>query len=181
MTPTARRRSNLRAGTSAPQAYRIVRCTVRCPLEASLRAIEPALLAKDQNAALPFASSTSLVALRNGKIDRPRVRAASRKSVREERSPRLSSLLLRSVPLAATATITARRSAQGRLVEKLPSVAFLPHARSGRTLEIRGGDQSPAGEINLSHKLPESSRRPGVAVSRGGYRPRRGRGERVLA
>lgn len=35
------------------------------------------------------------------------------------------------------------------------------------SLEIRGDDQSPVGEINLTHKLPGSSRRPGAAVSTG--------------
>lgn len=34
-------------------------------------------------------------------------------------------------------------------------------------MEIREGDQSPVGEINLTHKLSGSSRRPRVAVSTG--------------
>ena len=37
----------------------------------------------------------------------------------------------------------------------------------GGSLEIREGDQSPVGEINLTHKLSGSSRRPRVAVSTG--------------
>lgn len=38
---------------------------------------------------------------------------------------------------------------------------------AGGSLEIREGDQSPVGEINLTHKLSGSSRRPRVAVSTG--------------
>lgn len=45
------------------------------------------------------------------------------------------------------------------------------------SLEIREGDQSPVGEINLTHKLSGSSRRPRVAVSTGDSAVEEKRGE----
>ncbi|KOX73606.1 hypothetical protein WN51_13683 [Melipona quadrifasciata] len=48
----------------------------------------------------------------------------------------------------------------------------------GRPKNSPGGDQSPVGEINLTHKLPGSCRRPRVAVSTGMPRCERGKERR---